>query len=104
MDGVPEVLTAIPSELPAGVFAYRRTSEFTPETLPHALKSTHSTKRGVWGSIHVLDGSLFYTLEPPHRGEVVIVPGETALIPPEIPHRVAFAEPGRFFIEFHRAA
>lgn len=93
---------AIPSGLPSDVVAYGRTPDFTPETLPDALKSAHSTKPGVWGLIHVLEGRLLYALEPPHRGLTVLAERETAPIPPEIPHRVAFTEGGRFFVEFYK--
>lgn len=93
---------AIPSELPGDVVAYGRTPDFTLETLPEALTSGHTTKPGVWGLIHVLEGRLFYALEPPHIGQIVLAAGETAPIPPGIPHRVAFTECGRFFVEFHK--
>ena len=52
--------------------------------------------------IHVLDGRLSYHLEPPHEGSKLVSAGETALIPPDIPHRVAFVEGGRFFVEFFK--
>lgn len=96
------LLTALPSQLPADVIAYSRTPEFTAKTLPEALKAAHTTKPGVWGLIHVLDGQLFYCLETPHEGQRLINPGETAPIPPGIPHRVAFVESGRFFVEFFK--
>jgi tellurite resistance-related uncharacterized protein len=93
---------ALPPELPADVVSYSRTPDFTPETLPKAFKSAHTTKSGVWGLIHVLDGRLSYHLEPPHEGSKLVSAGETALIPPNIPHRVAFVEGGRFFVEFFK--
>lgn len=94
--------TAIPSGLPDDVVAYGRTPDFTLETLPEALKSADTTKPGVWGLIHVLEGRLFYALEPPHTGHIVLTERETAPIPPEISHRVAFTEAGRFFVEFYK--
>jgi tellurite resistance-related uncharacterized protein len=97
-----ELLIALPSELPTDVIAYRRTPEFTEKTLPEAFKAAHATKAGVWGLIHVLQGQLFYCLEEPHKGRRLIGPGETAPIPPGIPHRVAFVEGGRFFVEFFK--
>lgn len=99
-----EVLIALPSELPTDVVAYSRTPEFTEETLPEALKAAHTTKPGVWGLIHVLQGQLFYCLEAPHEGQRLIYAGETAPIPPGIPHRVEFVKSGRFFVEFFKKA
>lgn len=102
MNEPTELLIALPSELPADVVAYKRTAEFTAKTLPEALKAAHTTKSGVWGLIHVLDGQLLYCLEAPHKGQRLINPGETAPIPPGIPHRVEFVESGRFFVEFFK--
>ena len=56
----------------------------------------------MWGLIHVLEGRLLHNLKPPHTGLMVLAEGETAPIPPEIPHRVAFTEGGRFFLEFYK--
>jgi hemoglobin len=97
-----ELSIALPPELPPDVVAYSRTPEFTAKTLPEALKAAHTTKRGVWGLIHVLDGQLFYCLEAPHKGQRLINAGEAAPIPPGIPHRVEFVESGRFFVEFFK--
>lgn len=94
--------TSISTDLPTEVVAYGRTPDFTPETLPDALKAAHTTKPGVWGLIHVLEGRLFYTFEPPHTGYRILAERDTAPIPPEIPHRVGFVEAGRFFVEFYK--
>lgn len=102
MNEQSEPWKALPPELPADVVAYSRTPDFTPETLPEAFKSAHTTKSGVWGLIHVLEGRLSYHLEPPHQGSKLVSAGETALIPPNIPHRVAFVDGGRFFVEFFK--
>lgn len=102
MNGSTELLIVLPSELPDNVIGYSRTPEFTEDTLPEALKAAHTTKRGVWGLIHVLDGQLFYCLEPPHKGQRLIYAGETAPIPSGIPHRVEFVKNGRFFVEFFK--
>jgi tellurite methyltransferase len=101
MNEQSEPWKALP-ELPADVVAYSRTPDFTPETLPEAFKAAHTTKSGVWGVIHVLDGCLSYHLEPPHEGSKLVSAGETALIPRDIPHRVAFVEGGCFFVEFFK--
>ncbi len=78
--------------------------EFTPESLPERFKAAHSTKAGTWGLLHVLEGKLLYRLEPPRSGEQLAAAGDSIVIEPGIMHRVAFVEPGRFFVEFYRAA
>lgn len=94
----------IPERMPDGFEAYGRSPEFTSETLPAKLQSAHSTKAGTWGLLHVLEGEILYQLEPPHRGERRARAGDTIVIEAEIPHHVAFIEPGRIYIEFFRKA
>lgn len=93
-------------ELPAGLVPYRRTGDFTEATIPKGLLSAHSTKEGVWGLIHVLEGRLRYSIEDARRE-----PSETELTPttppgvvePTIVHSVSPVEAVRFFVEFYRA-
>lgn len=53
---------AYPTGLPAGLAAYKRTDEFTAETVPAALLKDHSTKEGTWGLIHVTAGRVLYAI------------------------------------------
>ena len=46
---------------------YRRTAIFTQATVPAALLRAHSTKDGVWGVVHVLEGRLGYRICDPRR-------------------------------------
>lgn len=94
-------MSDIPMALPAGVTAYSRTPDFTPENIPEKLRAAHSTKPGTWGLLHVLEGRLLYRLEAPRQGERHLAAGDTVVIEPTIRHHVAFIEPGRFFVEFY---
>ena len=94
----------IPAQLPAGLQAYKRTPDFTPENLPAALQSQHSTKAGVWGLLHVLEGQVIYRLTPPHSESATANAGDTIVILPQIVHWVEFGIPGRFYVEFYREA
>jgi len=98
------MMSTIPLHLPFGLEAYSRSPDFTPDTLPAKLREFHTTKAGVWGVIHVIEGALRYRLEAPHVGEVVEVAGETIVIEPAVRHRVEFVEAGRFCVEFFRSA
>ena len=89
-------MSDIPATLPAGVTAYSRTPDFTPENLPDKIRAAHATKAGTWGLLHVLEGQLLYRLEPPHHGERHLNAGDTVVIEPTIRHHVAF------FVEFYR--
>lgn len=97
-------MSHIPKTLPAGFVAYSRTMEFTPENLPAKLKAAHSTKAGTWGLLHVLEGKVLYSLEPPQHGEQLAAAGDSVVIEPGVLHHVAFVESGRFYVEFYRAA
>lgn len=96
-------MSLIPSQLPEGLEAYKRTPDFTPDNLPAALQSQHSTKAGVWGLLHVLEGQVVYRLAPPNEASAIANAGETIVILPEIVHWVEFGIPGRFYVEFYRA-
>ncbi len=89
-------------ELPKGMVAYKRTADFTARTIPAALTANHSTKPGVWGLLHVVEGEVRYIVEPPLAREVVVTPEQPAVIVPEVLHRVVPGDTARFFVEFHR--
>jgi tellurite resistance-related uncharacterized protein len=91
-------------EIPAGFQPYKRTSELTALSMPDGLKRDHSTKAGVWGVIHVLEGRLRYVVEPPLASERLIDAGSSAVIVPEVMHHVSPEGDVRFFVEFHRRA
>jgi len=90
-------------ELPAGFVAYKRTRDFDQDSIPNALRNDHSTKPGVWGVIHVLEGQLRYVVEPPLAGEHLLAPDRRGIVVPEVAHRVIPEGDVRFFVEFHRA-
>lgn len=97
-------MSSIPKKLPIGFAAYSRSPDFTPETLPAKLQAAHATKPGTWGLLHVLAGMVLYRLEPPHSEEQLVAAGETVVIEAGVLHRVAFVEPGRFYVEFYRSS
>jgi tellurite resistance-related uncharacterized protein len=94
----------LPTSLPPGLVAYRRTAEFTANTVPQALLQAHSTKQGTWGMLHVLAGKMTYRVDDPRRSwsEVVLGAGEIAIIEPTILHEVEVPGGTRFFVEFSR--
>ena len=91
-------------ELPAGYAPYKRTKDFTTQTVPAALLQHHSTKAGVWGVIHVLEGRLRYVVEAPLARDEVIEAGGRGVIVAEVVHRVEPQGEVRFFVEFHGRA
>jgi tellurite resistance-related uncharacterized protein len=102
-------------ELPPDMVAYQRTKEFTNDTVPAGLLRSHTTKRGVWGRIHVLEGSLCYRILEPKLEEIIRTAGierDTSsgkggsgmigIIEPENPHEVECIGKVRFYVEFLR--
>ena len=89
-------------EWPDGLTTYRRTPEFDAASIPDGLQAEHATKRGVWGRICVVEGVLTYHVGAPIHRSLRVDPASSAVIVPEVRHRV---EPGgavRFFVEFAR--
>ncbi|HEY5722584.1 MAG TPA: DUF1971 domain-containing protein [Allosphingosinicella sp.] len=94
------------TSLPGSVVSYRRTPEFSEATVPAGLKRAHSTKEGVWGLIHVLDGRLRYRILDERRepAELMLMPGlPPGIVEPTILHEVEPVGPVRFQVEFFRA-
>ena len=91
-------------EWPDGLAAYRRTPEFDETTIPAGLRCEHATKRGAWGRIHVVSGALRYRVGAPIHRSFRVGPASSAIVVPEVPHRVEPEGAVRFFIEFSRAA
>jgi len=89
-------------ELPEGLKPYRKTAIFDETTIPQALQAAHTIKTGIWGMIHVLCGSLQYTLELQETASRILHAGESAAVPPDIPHHIRPMGPVRCFIEFYR--
>jgi tellurite resistance-related uncharacterized protein len=93
--------------LPEGLVAYKRTATFTDASVPAGLVKDHSTKPGVWGLIHVEEGSLRYRVTDPRRPETatIITPNTPpGVVEPTIVHLVEPLGPVRFHVEFLREA
>ena len=88
--------------LPQGLEAYRRTPEFTQDTVPAGLLKSHQTKEGAWGLIHVLEGKLLYRNLETQTESVLEAGGEPGVIEPQVRHEVAPLGLVRFYVEFHR--
>lgn len=88
--------------LPENVVAYKRTPEFTENSISAGLLHQHSTKDSVWAKIVVLEGRLQYTInEPVH--EVIILDEHTfGVVEPTVLHEVMPLGKVKFYVEFHK--
>ena len=68
-------MTRIASQLPPGLTCYKRTPEFTRDTVPDALLAVHSVKAGVWGLLRVSRGRVRYCLDGEEPESRLIAPG-----------------------------
>lgn len=94
-----------PADMPV-LESYKRTPNFTENSVPAGLLADHSTKEGVWGLIHVTQGRLRYFITDPRREpeDYVLHPGtEPGVIEPAILHRVEPMGSVEFQVEFLRA-
>lgn len=101
MNAAPE--TDYPAGLPPGLTFRRKTPVFTEASLPDALTKDHTTKAGVWGVIHVERGRLRYSV-PSEGSAVELEAGGTAIVAPEVPHRVAPLGEVSFYVAFWQAS
>lgn len=86
---------------PEDLVAYKRTATFSAATIPPALLKDHSTKKGVWARLHILDGSLRFR-EAASEVDLTLSKGTHACIYPQIKHRVEPLGEVSFFVEFCR--
>ncbi|HCR97440.1 MULTISPECIES: DUF1971 domain-containing protein [Halomonas] len=89
-------------DLPVNVSPYKRTPEFTEESVPTGLLNDHTTKEGVWGKIVVLEGLLEYTIQEPALDIIELSPEQYGVVEPTIKHHIKPLGPVRFFVEFYR--
>ncbi len=88
--------------LPTSVTAYKRTPDFTQDTVPAGLLRSHDTRQGVWGLIVVLAGELRYTILEPELEVLILSPGVPGVVEPTVRHEVCPMGDVRFYVEFHR--
>lgn len=88
--------------LPAHHVPYKKTPIFTERTIPAGLLKHHTTKAGAWGKIVVLRGSLRYRILAPEVEEILLTPGLSGIVEPEVPHELCPVGPVEFFVEFYR--
>jgi tellurite methyltransferase len=81
---------------------YRTTPTFDENSVPAGLLADHRTRAGVWGRLEVLSGSLTLRFVDPLDDCVVVAAGESAAIPPELPHHVELSGPVEFRVVFCR--
>ncbi len=88
-------------EMPEGFAPYKRTPEFTNDTIPAGLLRDHQLKAGTWGKLQIAAGQLAFTFcTSPPQPERLCTPAAATIIPPETLHFIKPLGPVRFSLEF----
>lgn len=88
--------------IPDGAVAYRRTAEFNEENVPEVWLRPHSTKRGRWAKITVIEGQLLYVINGDSREEICLDADNAGVVEPGVGHYVRPLGKVRFYLEFYR--
>jgi tellurite methyltransferase len=88
------------AELPDGLVVVRTAGPFDATTVPAGLLRDHRLADGVWGRLHVDDGSLSFTMQTEPPVTTQIHAGDDQPIPPGIRHALHLPGAVSFTIEF----
>jgi tellurite resistance-related uncharacterized protein len=70
--------------------------------VPELWLRPHSTKRGRWAKISVLEGQLLYVINGDTREEVCLDAGSFGVVEPGVAHFIKLLGKVRFYLEFYR--
>lgn len=89
--------------LPDNVVSYKKTPDFTAETVPAGLLKDHSTKSGTWGVLTVEKGVVEYTItEPGYEGRHQLDSSTPGVISPLHKHHISAEGDVKFHVTFYR--
>ena len=89
-------------QLPDSVPSYKKTPVFTEDNIPEGMLNTHKTKAGIWGVLHVTEGSLTYCIDEPILEKHALSQGDTGIIEPEVAHHLEFSHSFQCYVEFYK--
>ena len=87
--------------LPHGVSRYSRSPEFSEDSVPEKLRSSHRTNEKTWAKIVILEGALRYRILEPEVWETDLTPERPGIVEPGVAHEVEAVGKVRFFVEFY---
>lgn len=88
--------------LPENLTEFKRTSEFTGDTVPKGLLKNHKTPTGTWAVINILSGSLIYRILEPEVEKIELSKSNPGIIEPDILHEVKLIGDVKFFVAFYK--
>jgi tellurite resistance-related uncharacterized protein len=84
------------------VKSYKKTPEFTEQSVPKGLLNDHQTKAGVWGKIVILEGELDYTILEPEKETIRLSIEQYGVVEPTMLHFIKPCNTVRFYVEFYK--
>lgn len=92
--------------IPDNFIHYKSTDIFDSTNVPKMFLHEHNTRAGVFGKISVLSGSLRFYGFNKRRGDIeqkiTLLPGDTAISPPQYWHKVELlTDDTQFIVEFY---
>lgn len=87
------------AELPDGLRLLRPGEELDDRTIPPGLRRSRRLAGGRWGRIVVHRGQLLFVASTEPRLDLVLGPGSTQAIPPDVEHHVRPLGPVSFSVE-----
>jgi tellurite resistance-related uncharacterized protein len=88
------------AELPDGLRLVRSSPEWDEQSMPVGLRRAHRIAGGTWGRVVVRHGKLRFVAATEPELDVVLGPGSTQAIPPDVVHDVHPLGQVRFSIDF----
>ena len=82
------------AELPEGLQFVRASPEWTEVSVPKGLLRAHRLGNGTWGRLVVQSGTLRFIISTEPPIDVVLGPGSSQAIPPDVEHEVRLLGPG----------
>jgi len=88
------------AELPTSWHVVRSTPEFNEHSMPAGLRKSHRVAGDRWGRLAVHAGHMRFTARTEPPIDIVLGPGATQAIPPQVEHEVEPIGPVTFHLDF----
>lgn len=90
------------AELPDDLEVVGTTATWDGRTMPAGLRRAHRVAAGTWARLRVEEGSLRFRAQTEPVIDVIVAPGASQAIPPEVDHEVEPRGSAQFSVEFLR--
>jgi tellurite methyltransferase len=91
------------AELPNDLIVARTAGPFDAAGMPAGLLANHVVAEGRWGCLHVVEGTVTFSMQTDPPTVVRLRAGDRQPIPPGIPHALTIDGPVRLSVDFLKA-